>query len=48
MTGLYGTKGINSRHFLVNTLLLEAYIYCDVVLDDLFQKISMNQIWGNP
>ena len=44
MTGLYGTKGINKRHFLVNTLFLDAYIYCDVVLDDLLQKISMNQI----
>ena len=39
MTGLYGTKGINKRHFLVNTLFLDKYIYCDVVLDDLFQKI---------
>ena len=39
MTGLYGTKGINKRHFLVNTLFLDKYIYCDVVLDDLLQKI---------
>ena len=44
MTGLYGTKGINKRHFLVNTLFLDAYIHCDVALDDLFKKISMNQI----
>ena len=38
MTGLYGTKGINKRHFLVNTLFLSAYIYCDIGLDDLLQK----------
>ena len=44
MTGLYVTKGINKRHFMVNTLFLDTYIYCDVVLDDLLQKISMNHI----